>query len=105
MTPAFKTQFAVVGDSASVYFECHYFDAASWHDMSHLNLNGSAKKVDGHWLLAQADVTTAGVPYPQIAADSAPEAPAPGRPTMTLMAHRPHVFVRAPSSYPTRSIF
>jgi hypothetical protein len=64
MTPAFKTQFAVDGDSASVYFECHYFDAASWHDMSHLNLNGSAKKVDGHWLLAQADVTTAGVPYP-----------------------------------------
>jgi hypothetical protein len=64
MTPAFKTHFEVDGDTASMYFECHYFDADSWHDMSHLNLDGTARKVDGRWVFAHADVTTTGVPYP-----------------------------------------
>src|SRR5215472_12890573 len=64
LTPGFKNFFAVEGDTATMNFECHYFDATSWQDASHLDFDGIAKKVDGRWLFAHADVSVAGVPYP-----------------------------------------
>jgi hypothetical protein len=64
LTPAFKTHFSVDGDAATMYLECHLFDASTWQDTIHLNLDGTAEKVDGRWLFAHADVSAVGVPYP-----------------------------------------
>jgi hypothetical protein len=65
LTPAFKTHLSVDGaTAATMYFECHYFDASTWQDTMHLNFDGTAEKVDGRWLFAHADVSAVGVPYP-----------------------------------------
>ena len=63
--PTFKTELGRDGDSATVYFECHYFDADSWHAVSHLSTDATAKNVDGRWLFAHGDVSAVGVPYPK----------------------------------------
>jgi len=69
LTPAYKTKFVPLkGDdgqwTSSVYFECHYFNVASnpatgqpfWTAVSHVDLDGKARKIDGRWLEVEVAV-------------------------------------------------
>lgn len=85
LTPAFKTKYVPVKDAngrwrSSVYFECHYFDVSlnattglpNWTAKSHVDLDGLASKIDGHWRLTYASSTSVPVPVPAaIVADPA----------------------------------
>jgi hypothetical protein len=71
LAPAYKTRFEIHGDTATVYFECHYFnvdptraDRPLWKDMAHLVFDGTAKKVDGQWRFDHANTVVASVPLP-----------------------------------------
>jgi hypothetical protein len=77
LSPAYKTKFVPVRDddgqwTSSVYFECHYFNVALnpatglpfWTAVSHVDLNGEARKIDGRWLLTQASGAAVPVPVP-----------------------------------------
>ena len=77
LTPAFKTKYVPVRDdhgewTSSVYFECHYFNVALnpatgqpfWTAVSHVDLDGEAKKFNGRWLLTKASSSAVGVPVP-----------------------------------------
>jgi hypothetical protein len=77
LSPAYKTKFVPVKDSAgqwksTVYFECHYFDVSldpatglpSWTAKSHVDLDGEAKKIKGQWLLTKVSSSTVSVPVP-----------------------------------------
>ena len=77
LTPAYKTKYVPVRDydgqwKSSVYFECHYFNVALnpatgqplWTAVSHVNLSGEAKKIDGRWLLTRVSSAAVGVPVP-----------------------------------------
>ena len=77
LSPAYKTKYVPVRDwdgqwKSSVYFECHYFNVAVnpatgqpfWTAVSHVNLNGEAKKIDGRWLLTRVSSSAVGVPVP-----------------------------------------
>jgi len=75
LTPAFKTKFVPRrGEdgqwTSSVYFECHYFNVALnpatgqpfWTGVSHVDLDGEARKFKGRWLLTKA--SSSAVPIP-----------------------------------------
>ena len=70
LAPAYLTHFDVHGDTASVHFQSHFFNVAPgpdgnplWLPRAHQVSDGTARKVDGRWLLAHGDVTlTAQVP-------------------------------------------
>ena len=68
MTPAFETHFGVSGTTASVYFQCHYFDVSgsppAWAARSHVAFMGSAHKVDGQWLFSDGNASVPPVPIP-----------------------------------------
>jgi hypothetical protein len=68
LAPSYKTQFEVSGNTAMVYFECHYFDVSgtppAWTARSHVAFMGSARKVDGQWLFSEAYVPVPLVPIP-----------------------------------------
>ena len=75
LSPDYKTKFVPVREdgqwTSSVYFECHYFNVAlnsaglpSWTAVSHVNLDGEAKKIDGKWLLTKVSSAAVGVPIP-----------------------------------------
>jgi hypothetical protein len=76
LSPAYKTKFVPVYEDgqwkSSVYFECHYFDVSvnsttglpNWTAKSHVDLDGTAKKIDGKWLLTQVSSATVGIPIP-----------------------------------------
>jgi hypothetical protein len=77
LSPAYKTKFVPVRDdqgqwTSSVYFECHYFNVALnpatgqpfWTAVSHVDLDGEAKKIDGRWLLTKASSSAVPVPVP-----------------------------------------
>jgi hypothetical protein len=76
LSPAYKTKFVPVLEDgqwkSSVYFECHYFDVSvntatglpNWTAKSHVNLDGTAKKINGKWLLTQVSSATVGIPLP-----------------------------------------
>ena len=72
LAPAYKTAFGIKGKTATVYFECHYFNVAAdpttglplWKAASHLVFDGSAEKVHGTWLFSHADGSIAGIPIP-----------------------------------------
>ncbi len=72
LAPSFLTDFAIHGNTATVYFQCHYFNVAInpatgkpfWTAVSHLVLDGSATKVNGNWLFSHANGPLAGVPIP-----------------------------------------
>ena len=77
LSPAYNTKFVPVRDkdgqwTSSVYFECHYFNVALnpatglpfWTAVSHVDLDGEARKIDGQWLLTHASAATVGVPVP-----------------------------------------
>jgi hypothetical protein len=72
LAPSYKTHFDVSGNVASFYFECHYFNVATdpstgkplWTAVAHLTLEGTARRVDGTWLLATGGGPPAGIPVP-----------------------------------------
>jgi hypothetical protein len=72
LTPSYKESFDVHGNTAVVYFECHYFNVAidpatqrpSWTAVSHASFNGLAHKVDGRWLFSYANGAVPPVPIP-----------------------------------------
>jgi hypothetical protein len=72
LTPSYKEFFDVHGNTAAVYFECHYFNVAidpatqspSWTAVSHASFNGLARKVDGRWLFSYANGAVPPVPVP-----------------------------------------
>jgi hypothetical protein len=63
LSPAFKTRFTVHGNTADVYFECHYFDVNNEVLQARVTFqNGKAEKVHGQWLLSHGDAGTVSVP-------------------------------------------
>jgi len=68
LTSAFKQHFSVDGNSATFYFECHYFNVDDstgtppWTAVSHVALTGTAIKVNGEWKFSNAVAPTVGVP-------------------------------------------
>jgi hypothetical protein len=72
LAPAYKTSFAVHGNTSGVYFECHYFNVATdpatgkplWTQASHVTFDGRARKEQGRWLFSYANAPPAGVPVP-----------------------------------------
>ena len=63
LTSLSRTHFDVHGNSADVYFECHYFDVATGVKMSDVSFgllgqpgSGQARRVGGRWLLSFAEV-------------------------------------------------
>lgn len=72
LAPSFKTHFDVLGAIATIYFECHFFNVAMdsaaatppWTAASHLNFDGSVRKVDSGWLFSHGRVGLATVPLP-----------------------------------------
>jgi hypothetical protein len=77
LSPAYKTKYVPVKDDggrwkSSVYFECHYFDVSLdpatgqpfWTAVSHVGLDGEAKKIDGRWLLTKVSSAAVSVPVP-----------------------------------------
>ena len=76
LSPEYKTKFEPVYENgqwkSSVYFECHYFDVSlnsatglpNWTAKSHVDLDGTAKKINGKWLLTQVSSATVGIPIP-----------------------------------------
>jgi hypothetical protein len=77
LSPAYKTKYVPVRDydgqwKSSVYFECHYFNVALnpatgqpfWTAVSHVNLDGEARKIDGRWLLTKVSSSAVSVPVP-----------------------------------------
>jgi hypothetical protein len=59
LSPSFKTYFDIHGDTAEVYFECHYFDVATGLKEADVSFGvpgmpetGQATKVNGVWLLS-----------------------------------------------------
>ncbi len=72
LTPSYKESFDVHGDTATVYFECHYFNVAIdpatqrplWTAASHASFNGLARKVNGRWLFSYAIGAVPPVPIP-----------------------------------------
>ena len=53
LAPAFKTQFDIHGNTADIYFECHYADPSvtPYVLRSDVSATGTAKKVNGAWFL------------------------------------------------------
>ena len=72
LAPSYKTRFDISGNTASFYFECHYFNVAIdpgtgkplWTAAAHLTLEGTARKVNGTWLFAIGGGPPAGIPIP-----------------------------------------
>jgi len=77
LSPAYKTKFVPKRDDngqwkSSVYFECHYFNVALnpatglpfWTAVSHVDLDGEARKTEGRWLLTHASASAVPVPVP-----------------------------------------
>jgi hypothetical protein len=63
LTSISRTHFNAHGNTADVYFECHYFDVASGVKMSDVSIgllgqpsSGQARNVNGKWLLSFAEV-------------------------------------------------
>jgi len=72
LAPAYLTHFDVHGNTATVYFQNHFFNVSPgtdgnplWIAVGHQVFQGTARKVDGRWLFAQSEVTlTTQVPTP-----------------------------------------
>lgn len=72
LTPAFKQSYDVTGNTALVFFECHFFDVATdpttgkpaWKAVSHVAYNGAAAKVNGVWRFTWSVTQKVPVPVP-----------------------------------------
>ncbi len=66
LAPAYLTHFEVHGDTASVYYQSHFFNVAPgadgnplWVPRAHQIFDGTARKVDNRWLFAGGEATLA----------------------------------------------
>jgi hypothetical protein len=67
LAPSYLTHFEVSGDTASVYFQCHYFNVATdpWTVASHLVFDGTATRTNGTWLFSHVNAPVAAtIPVP-----------------------------------------
>ena len=67
LSPSYKTSFDIHGNTATVYFQCWYFDVSNFPNLtlkSHPTAEGTATKVDGTWLLSFITGPPAGIPVP-----------------------------------------
>lgn len=66
LTPSYSTSFDISGDTATGYWECHYYDVSTtpWTAKVKIQTNTSFQKVRGHWLFSSIDATPAGIPIP-----------------------------------------
>jgi hypothetical protein len=72
LTSAYKTHYKVTGNTALLFFECHYFDVAidpttgepAWTAVSHVAYSGGAVKVNGVWRFSWAVSPKVPVPVP-----------------------------------------
>ena len=66
LTPSYSTSFDISGDTATGYWECHYYDVSTtpWTAKVKIQTNTSFQKVKGHWLFSSIDATPAGIPIP-----------------------------------------
>lgn len=66
LTPSYSTSFEISGDTATGYWECHYYDVSTtpWTTKVKIRTNTSFQKVNGKWLFSSIDATPAGIPIP-----------------------------------------
>ena len=72
LTPSYKESFDVHGNTAAVYFECHYFNVAIdpatqrpfWTAVNHASFNGFARKVHTRWRFSFANGAVPALPIP-----------------------------------------
>lgn len=72
LTPWYKESFDVNGNTATVYFECHYFNVAIdpatgkplWTAASHASFTASARKANGNRLFSYANGAVPPLPVP-----------------------------------------
>jgi hypothetical protein len=72
LSPAYKTTFGIHGNTATVYFQCHYFDVSTdaagnplWKATAHLPFKGNAEQAEGKWLLSRLiPAPPPGIPVP-----------------------------------------
>ena len=66
LTPSYSTSFDISGDTATGYWECHYYDVSTtpWTAKAKIQTNTSFQKVHGKWLFSSIDATPAGIPIP-----------------------------------------
>ena len=58
-TPAYKTRATVNGDHGTLYFECHYVDAATGKVVSVVAADQDVQRIDGKWLITRSAASTA----------------------------------------------
>ncbi len=72
LAPSYSTRFRLYGDSATLYFECHFFNVAAdpvtgmplWAAAAHLAFVGLAQQNGGKWRFSRATIPVTGVPVP-----------------------------------------
>lgn len=66
LAPAYETHFDVFGNTASVYFQCHYFNVGvnPWTVAAHRDFGGTALLVNGNWLFSNAVAQAPPTPIP-----------------------------------------
>jgi hypothetical protein len=66
LTPSYKTSFDISGDTATGYWECHYYDVSTtpWTAKVKIQTDSSFERVKGHWLFSSIDATPADIPIP-----------------------------------------
>ena len=66
LTPSYLTSFDISGDTASGYWECHYYDVSTtpWTAKVKIQTSASFQRVRGNWLISSIDATPAGIPIP-----------------------------------------
>ena len=58
-TPAYKIRITVDGDHGTLYFECHYVDAATGQIKSVVAANNTVARINGTWLITKGLTGTA----------------------------------------------
>ncbi len=58
-TPAYKTRETVNGDHGTLYFECHYVDAATGKVVSVVAADQDVQRIGGKWLITRSAASTA----------------------------------------------
>jgi hypothetical protein len=66
LTPSYSTSFDISGDTATGYWECHYYDVSTtpWTAKVKIRTVTSFQKVNGHWLFSSIEGSPAGIPIP-----------------------------------------
>ncbi|MGE5205634.1 MAG: hypothetical protein ACM3PW_08460 [Chlamydiota bacterium] len=66
LAPSYKTSFDVHGDTASGYFECHFYDVSTtpWTAKVKIKVIAALQKINGQWLFSYLDTAPTGIPVP-----------------------------------------